>query len=204
MTETSWAPARRRGRPPASDAVVTRERILQAAWKVFAESGYEAATFQAIAEEIGLTRPAINHYFPSKSALYAAVVGRVSDTIWDVIHSAGEASTLAGQVLTFIRMAIRGRDANPSLPRFLVQSAIDVEHLPGGDGEAAALIERFVRAAVCAAVHRGEISRVPDGLTDMLMGLIWGMAFQMRRGDDERADHMLDQLRGVLEHGLTA
>jgi AcrR family transcriptional regulator len=56
MTET-WAPARRRGRPPASDSALTRERILQAAQKVFAESGYEAATFQAVAVEIGLTRP---------------------------------------------------------------------------------------------------------------------------------------------------
>ncbi len=60
---------RRRGRPPASDSAVTRERILQAARKVFAESGYDAATFQAIATEIGLTRPAINNSFPSKPAL---------------------------------------------------------------------------------------------------------------------------------------
>ena len=66
MTEISWAPARRRGRPPASDSALTRERILQAALKVFAEFGYEAATFQAIAVEIGLTRPAINNYFSNK------------------------------------------------------------------------------------------------------------------------------------------
>lgn len=203
MTETAWAPVRRRGRPPASDSAVTRERILQAAQQVFADSGYEAATFQAIAVEVGLTRPAINNYFNSKSALYAAVVSRVTNAILDAIHEAGEAPTLAGQVLTFIEAAIRGRRADPSLARFLVQSAMDVEHLPSGEGEAAALIERFVRAAVAAAVHRCEITQVPDGLTDMLLGLVWGMAFQLRRGDEARADRMLAQLRGVLEHGLT-
>lgn len=202
MTDTSWAPARRRGRPPASDSAVTRERILQAAQKVFAESGYEAATFQAIAVEIGLTRPAINNYFNSKSALYAAVVCRVSNSVLDAIHTASEAPTLAGQVLTFIRASIRGQDADPSLAGFLVQSAMDSDHLPSGEGEAAALIERFVRAAVAAAAHRGEIARIPDGLTDMLVGLVWGMAFEISRGDHARADRMLDQLRIVLERGL--
>ncbi len=203
MTETSWAPARRRGRPPASDSAVTRLRILQAAQKVFAEYGYEAATFQAIAVEIGLTRPAINNYFTSKSALYDAVVFRVSNAVLDAIHTASDAPTLAGQILTFIKVVVRDGDADPSLARFLVQSAMDVGHLPTRDGEAAALIERFVSAAVGAAVHRGEITRIPAGLTDMLMGLVWGMAFQQARSDEAGTDRMLDQLRVVLEHGLT-
>lgn len=203
MTEISWAPARRRGRPPASDSALTRQRILQAAQKVFAEYGYEAATFQAIAVEIGLTRPAINNYFNSKSALYDAVVCRVGNAVLDAIHTASDAPTLAGQILAFIKLAVRDGDADPSLARFLVQSAMDVGHLPTRGGEAAALIERFVRAAVGAAVHRGEITRIPDGLTDMLTGLVWGMAFQQARSDGAGMDRMLDQLRVVLERGLT-
>ena len=202
MTDTSWAPARRRGRPPASDSALTRERILRAAQKVFAESGYEAATFQAIAVDIGLTRPAINNYFSSKSALYNAVVFRVGNVVLDAIHTASAEPDLAAQVLTFIRVSIRGED--PSLSGFLVQSAMDVEHAPSGEGEAAALIERFVRAAVAAAAHRGEIERSPDGLTEVLMGLVWGMAFQLGRGDRATADRMLAELQLVLKRGLTA
>jgi AcrR family transcriptional regulator len=203
MTDTSWAPARRRrGRPPASDSAVTRERILRAAQKVFAEFGYEAATFQAIAVEIGLTRPAINNYFRSKPALYAAVVGRVGNDVLDAIHIASEEPTLAGQVLTFVRVAIRGEDADPSLAAFIVQAAVGLEHLPAGEN-AAALIERFIRAAVRAAEHRGELAGSPDGLTDMLMGVVLGMAFQLGRSDDDRADRMLDQLHTVLAKGLT-
>ena len=203
MTDISWAPPRRRGRPRASDSAVTRERILQAAQKVFATSGYEAATFQAIAAEIGLTRPAINNYFPSKSDLYAAVACRASNAVLDAIHTAGDAPTLAGQIVTFIRVAIRGDGVDPALAGFLVQAAVDVEHLPSAKNEAAALIERFIRAAVGAAEHRGELTRSPDGLTDMLMALFWGMAFQLGHCDDERAGRMLDQLHSVLERGLT-
>lgn len=203
MTDTSWAPVRRRGRPPASDAAVTREKILQAAQKVFSEAGFEAATFQAIAVEIGLTRPAINNYFNSKSALYNAVVCRVSNAVLDAIHTASDEPTLTAQVLTFIRVAIRAHGTDPSLAGFLVQSAMDTERVPSGDGEAAALIERFVCAAVAAAVHRGEIDGAPDGLTDLLMGVIWGMAFQLGRSDDGRGDRMLEQVQVILDRGLT-
>jgi hypothetical protein len=86
----------------------------------------------------------------------------------------------------------------------MLQAAVDVGHLPAEDNEAAALIERFIRAAVGAAQHRGELTGSPDGLTDMLMGAVLGMAFQLGRSDSARADRMLDQLQIVLEKGLTA
>lgn len=114
MTQTVWAAARRRGRPPASDSALTRERILLAAQKVFAESGFEAATFQAVADEVGLTRPAINNYFSSKSALYTEVVGRVGDSVLDAIHVASAERTLIEQMRTFIRLVMRTEDVDQS------------------------------------------------------------------------------------------
>lgn len=204
MTDVSWAPPRRRGRPRASDSAATRERILRAAQKVFATSGYEAATFQAIAVEIGLTRPAINNYFDSKSSLYTAVECRVSNAVLDAIHTASQAPTLAEQVLTLIRAAVRGDGENPSLARFLVQAAVDAEHLPAAQNEAATLIDGFIRHAVRAAQCRGELTGRSDGLADMLMALVWGMAFQLGRSDEARAERMLEQLRAVLQRGLPA
>ena len=41
---------------------------------MFSELGYDAATFQEIAVRADLTRPAINHYFKSKRALYQEVI----------------------------------------------------------------------------------------------------------------------------------
>ena len=198
MTETSWAPARRRGRPPASDSALTRERILRAALKVFAECGYEAATFQAIATEIGLTRPAINNYFSSKSALYAAVVLRVSDEVSDAVGVASQAPTLADQVVAFIRIALSGDHADPSLAAFLVHAAMADQHLPAGDRQAD-LVERFVRGAVLSAVLRGEVGADADELADMLMGVVWGDAFLIGSGTGGRADRMLEHLGEVLD-----
>ena len=71
---------RRPGRPPAAKADETRKRILRAARLVFSERGYDGATFQAIAVRADLTRPAINHYFPSKRMLYREVVDETNET----------------------------------------------------------------------------------------------------------------------------
>lgn len=201
--------ARRRGRPPATDSATTRERILQAALRVFAESGYEAATFQAIADEIGLTRPAINNYFTSKSALYEQVVDRASAVVRDAIGTASQAPTLAEQVLGFLRLTVHGEEADPAQAGFLVQSAIQAQHLPrsGDKGEAAALIETFIREMVDAAAARGELAPGIDGdeVADALMGVVWGTAFQVSQGlhrDDTRAERMLGQVGALLDHGL--
>lgn len=202
MTQTAWAAARRRGRPPASDSAVTRERILLAAQKVFAESGFEAATFQTIADEIGLTRPAINNYFSSKSALYTEVVGRVGEQVLDAIHAASAERTLAEQVLTFIRLVMRSEDVDPSQAGLLVHAAMDGKRHPVPDCQAAELIERFIRSAVAAAALRGEVRTGSEGMSDVLIGLVWGTAFQLGRGDVARADRMLEQLGAVLDRGL--
>lgn len=50
----------------------TKERLLSAANKVFAEHGYEAATVQMIAAEAEANIAAVNYHFGSKSDLYAA------------------------------------------------------------------------------------------------------------------------------------
>lgn len=206
MTDSLRATERRRGRPPASDSAVTRERILQAARRIFAESGYEAATFQAIAMEIGLTRPAINIYFPSKSALYGEVVARAGDIVLDAVRLAAAAPTLGEQILEFVRVAFRGRDADPALAGFLVQSAMEARHAPL-ERDPAAIIDRFVRDAVATAIERQELGPDvdTDGLTDTLTGVLWGAAFQVSRRlrpDRVRADRMLGQLDALLDHGV--
>jgi AcrR family transcriptional regulator len=51
-----------------------REEILSAALDVFAERGYQGASFAAIAERVGLTQQGVLHYFPSKDRLLAEVL----------------------------------------------------------------------------------------------------------------------------------
>lgn len=52
----------------------TRERILAAAERVFAEYGYEGASFGRIAQEVNLPKSNVVYYFETKKKLYRLVV----------------------------------------------------------------------------------------------------------------------------------
>ena len=56
----------------------TRERLLDVAEKEFARYGYAGAHLQSIGEQVGVQKTALYYYFPSKSALYTAVIGTMS------------------------------------------------------------------------------------------------------------------------------
>jgi AcrR family transcriptional regulator len=55
----------------------TRERILDSAMRLFAQSGYHAATNAAIADASGLTRGAMLYHFPTREELLEAAVAHI-------------------------------------------------------------------------------------------------------------------------------
>jgi AcrR family transcriptional regulator len=69
------------GRPRGSNTDARRETIISAAVRLFAYRGYDAATLQEIADLVGVTRPAVHHYFPGKAPLYRAALNRAYDIV---------------------------------------------------------------------------------------------------------------------------
>lgn len=62
------------GETPESRADETRQRILQAAARVFAEAGYARATTRALADAAGVNEVTLFRHFGNKQNLFAAVV----------------------------------------------------------------------------------------------------------------------------------
>lgn len=76
-------PRRRTSAPPASDAsakgkstppVSPRDAVLHAATRRFAGAGFDGTAIQDIANDVGVTKQAILHHFPSKELLREAVL----------------------------------------------------------------------------------------------------------------------------------
>lgn len=75
------------GRRARGDA--TRERLLGAARGLFGERGYEHTSIEAVLEASGVARGALYHHFPSKTALFDAVLEQVVAELAD--RATGEA-----------------------------------------------------------------------------------------------------------------
>lgn len=65
-------------RPQRMDALDRREQILACAVRLFEQRPYSQVSTSAIAEEAGVARPLIHHYFGTKRELYLEVVRRMT------------------------------------------------------------------------------------------------------------------------------
>jgi len=64
-------------RKTQEDALVTRERILDAAVMMFEEQGVSRTTLESIAHQAGVTRGAIYWHFKDKADLFSAMIERL-------------------------------------------------------------------------------------------------------------------------------
>ena len=143
---------------PAGSTLTTRDLILEVASQRFAEHGYSGTSLNEIADEVGIRRPSVLHHFPSKEALYRAVL----------------IESLAGWT-ALVEQAIEGtREGWPQVERMLRAAFQFFEERPD-----------FVRLVRWAALEGGPILR--EELNVLLKPLFErGAAFLEREMDADR------------------
>ncbi|WP_279626953.1 TetR/AcrR family transcriptional regulator [Mycobacterium parascrofulaceum] len=173
--------SRRPGRPPAAKADETRQRIMRAARLVFSERGYDGATFQAIAARADLTRPAINHYFPSKRVLYREVLEQTNQAVIGTgIEEAEREPTLPAQLAAFISVAVRANSDNPAGSALIITGVLESQRHPEWnttENESVRIVREFLVRGVAAAIGRGEVAADIDAaaLVEALLVLMCGV-----------------------------
>jgi len=85
--------------------MAARERILDSAMKVFSQHGYRLASMELVAQEAELTRQALYHHFPSKEALFRAVVEAVYEGAFEAERDAGLRVEKTGRALAEVLAA---------------------------------------------------------------------------------------------------
>ena len=130
----------------------TRQKILEVAERQFAAKGYSGAHLQSIAKEVGVQKTALYYYFPSKEALYAAVLERMLETLDRVVGlatSRGEPSVETLELLLDDLNDILAENPNYSqilirifVDRIEIDSRQDRAHRRTSDQPRAALLRR--------------------------------------------------------------
>ncbi len=83
--------------PVRRNAERSRQAILDAAERLFAERGFESTSLQEIGAAAGVSRGTPGYFFGSKEALYRAVLDRAIATRRDLVAEIGERAARANQ-----------------------------------------------------------------------------------------------------------
>jgi TetR/AcrR family transcriptional regulator, cholesterol catabolism regulator len=85
-----------------------REEILDTAARLFSERGYEATSMSDLAEELGVTKPAIYYYISNKDELLSALFDRSLSQLERNLDSARDATL---DPIERLRLVVRGHVA---------------------------------------------------------------------------------------------
>lgn len=107
---------------------LTAERILDAAEALFAARGYAGTSLRDVAAAVELRIPSLYNHFPSKDALYGAVLARgIGPVLALMAELAGkpEAQRDTGAILERVVSVLR---RHPNLPKLIQHESLDGGH----------------------------------------------------------------------------
>jgi AcrR family transcriptional regulator len=202
---------KRAGRPAAAESQETRERIVRAALRSFAVSGYGRTGNKQIAEVAGVTSPALYHYFDSKAELYAAVHDHGLETVLRAYREAlARHAHCLDQLCAIVEASIALNRDHPGLAEFLAVAPRELQRHP----ELAARlrvsgeeVRAVFRTLLEQGVARGELSRglEVETVVDLLTATSFGLHCfygPLEKPDQHRA--VLQAFQALLRGSLLA
>jgi len=104
----------------------SREAIISAAARLFAERGFYGASIAAIAADVGVTKQALLHHFGRKEALYAEVLSRISNAFLAAVIAAGRSGeTPAARLEAFFDAMLARAMREDDEARLLMRELLD-------------------------------------------------------------------------------
>jgi AcrR family transcriptional regulator len=183
---------------------VTRERLIAAARRQFGERGYEATSIEAVLDAAGVARGALYHHFPTKEALFEAVLDQVVE---EIAVRAAVAARAAGDPLASLHAGCNvwlETVLDPAIQRIALLDPPSVV----GWTRWRELDEKYILGGVRVALARlAEAGAIPpeqiDLLSHMILASVNEAALLIARAEDPRqalelgkaaVDRLLDRI----------
>jgi len=149
----------------------TRQRILDAASRDFAEKGFSGARVDEIARRAGVNKAMLYYHVGNKQVLYSAILKRNFDRLDEVLFGAviAEGST-RDRLRAIIAGVARALRANPDHPRIVLR-----EFASGGTNLEPEVLERLVkilgmvRNLLADGVRSGEFRATDPVMTHLTL-----------------------------------
>ncbi|WP_176590833.1 TetR/AcrR family transcriptional regulator [Sphingobium sp. EM0848] len=166
-------------RQPRGDA--TRQSILEAAERVFADLGYAAARLEDVAQAVGIRRPSIVYYFPGKQQLYDQVEADIFASMHDfVLKRVEDASDPMARLLALLDAWLDFLVERPAAARIIQRLIAD--SAPRGDNPVrfSETALRDIEAVITMGVEVGAFR--PVSAMHILNGVAGGALFYVCNG----------------------
>ncbi len=160
-------------RGPTRIQARNRAAILSGGLDAFSTAGFRGATLDQIAEAAGLSKPNLLYYFPSKDAIYTALLSQLLETWLDPLQALDPSGDPVAEVLAYAhRKLAMSRD----YPR---ESRLFANEILAGAPQIAAVLAGPLRSLVDekAAVLQGWMAKGLIRQTDPhhLIFSIWAL-----------------------------
>jgi AcrR family transcriptional regulator len=205
-SERSQSAARDRPRrTQAERTALSDARLLDAALRQIATSGYRASSLQAIAKEAGYSPGLVSHRFGSKQGLVHALVMHVR-ALWDELRSSAlQAEPGGGSVRAMIRAHRRSMREHPdalrALYRMMFEAHGELAELRGdfatSDRQVREQAAALFRADQASGRLRSDVE--PEVMSTIGLALLRGIVIHWML-DPESID--LDRVYAEIERGL--
>lgn len=186
----------------------TRERILKAAGRLFAEQGYARTTTRAIAAAAGVNEVTLFRHFSSKQNLLRAFVAQFNAEGFPATFEQNLTGSYPDDVRFMARAAMQSTIENFQLLRIMLCDALDVPEIRQaaleGARQNAALFAGYFRRQIEAGVVRDDL--LPEALAqtfDALFSssLVVPLVFQAGLSPDIPPETLRDQMADIFIQG---
>jgi AcrR family transcriptional regulator len=181
----------KRGRPREFDDLET----LRRAQALFLEAGFEAAPYERLAEDLGLSKPSLYNAFGDKTALFVRALEDYAQRAGEqIVASFSDATSLseAGKKLLLAAAEVYSRPHGPSVGCLLVGTAMPACAEVGAVRETLAqfiarietTLEHIISTRYAADARRA--AKTPRALALLLSSLLFSLAIRARTGLSRR------------------
>lgn len=150
--------------------VSTKRKILNAMYDLVAEVGYDKASIGKICDRVGISKPSVYYYFPSKEEIFTTLL----DSMFPSIDYQRDYSLIVDRdgfkaaLIELGNTVIGGYRSDEKRRRVLAEVSIQANRIPAVQERQATATNRTMGALKDILSHGVEIGALPDG-TDVML-----------------------------------
>jgi AcrR family transcriptional regulator len=180
-----------------------RREIVEVAEELFARHGFEGTSLAMIAEGTGYSVGGVYNFFPSKDAVYDAVITRRGTALAErLVACADGGGTGMAKLEAMAETAIRSLREFPRHARLTLRHVLSPQDGPEGRASFRATLDAYA-SAIAAGQRDGTVrAGEPRHLAQYVGGLVLGHAQVDRELIGDPGGIALDELAAIVRRAL--